>query len=120
MGKMFRWFLFFFIAGSVAILTGWALVFFFLTLINYNPDRGVQIENVPGEVNEFLDASDIREFQDLEFPVHFGLNPPNVEGTYFSNSRRIDFDKMGVSKVNDRILDSNHEITNHVMILVLL
>jgi len=87
-------FLLFLIAGLLLIFLLWG------------QDRTEPIAgNVPPEVREFLSQKDIDELKKVKFPVYFGLEPPNIEGTYYTNSTRVDYDKAEPSGINSKIVN---------------
>lgn len=62
--------------------------------------------DVPNQVREFLSQEDIDEIEDLDFSVYFGLNPPNIEGRYLSDSTRVDYDRFGIFAVGKKLTDN--------------
>lgn len=55
-----------------------------------------EIEDVPDEVNDFLDPEDIEKLEDAGMTIYTGDNPPNVEGTYDLDSLVISYDEIGM------------------------
>jgi hypothetical protein len=51
------------------------------------------IEGLPSQVSKFLTEEDINTLEDLDFPIYFGNNPPNIEGVYITDTLRIDSDE---------------------------
>jgi len=54
------------------------------------------IDDVPDDVNDFLDPEDLEAIEDAGMPVHRGDNPPNVEGSYGLDSLIITYDELGM------------------------
>ncbi|GEM_PF-3797595 len=94
----------------IVLLVG-SLLFFLLRLTGRKEDRTV-IEGLPSEVSKFLTEQDIEELQSHGFPIYFGLNPPNIEGTYFTDSTRVDFDKMNSISVDSGIRNYYRSFSN--------
>lgn len=44
------------------------------------------IEDVPSDVNEFINEDLLNELTDKGFPIHTGYDPPFVEGFYYTNA----------------------------------
>jgi len=78
--------------------------FFLISYIRDNFFRD-EIEGLPSQVSKDLTQQDIDHLEELDFPIHYGLNPPNIEGTYLSDSQRIDYDEDDLLGVNTKIMD---------------
>jgi hypothetical protein len=72
-----------------------------------NRNKHTEIEGLPSKVGEFLTQQDVDELEELDYPIHFGLNPPNIEGLYLADSQRVDYDKGGQLKINSAIADTH-------------
>ncbi len=52
-----------------------------------------EIKDIPYKVNEFLNNVDIKEYESVGMKIYTGNNPPDIEGTYKSDSLVIFYDK---------------------------
>lgn len=105
--KIFKWIVMF-----LLLLVGIAGLYFFLFRKNSE-----EIEGLPSQVSEFMTVEDLEELEELDYQVHYGLNPPNIEGVYLTNSQRIDYDKhqnaavdRKISDVHDYFFDQNEDL----------
>ncbi len=93
------------IVKSIVIISFILLVLagiFFLFFRN----RHTKIEGLPIEVSKFLTQEDIDNLEELEYPIYFGLNPPNIGGSYLANNQRIDYDKMNPRYIGSLVIDT--------------
>jgi ABC-type glycerol-3-phosphate transport system permease component len=93
----------------IFLLIGWLLFSFFQ---KNNNDKEPVVGTIPSQVQEFLSQQDIDEFKELDFPVYFGFNPPNIEGTYRTDSKKVDYDKKGIFRVGMNLLDQDNTFRN--------
>lgn len=61
------------------------------------------IKDVPDPVNEFLNNFDIKRYEDAGMKVYRGNNPPNIEGSYKSNSLTVLFDSGNIADPGDEL-----------------
>lgn len=61
---------------------------------------GDEIEDVPDDVNNFLDPEDIEKLEEAGMTIYTGDNPPNVEGTYDLDSLVISYDELGMEGIS--------------------
>jgi hypothetical protein len=59
-------------------------------------DDDGRIDDVPDDVNDFLDSSDIEKLKAAGMPIYTGDNPPNIEGSYLLNTLTIIYDEIGL------------------------
>lgn len=60
---------------------------------------------MPSQVSKYLTQEDIDSLEDLDFPIYYGSNPPTIEGTYLTDSTRVDYDDHNLLKVDTKIKD---------------
>ena len=58
-------------------------------------DDGGRIDDVPDDVNDFLDQEDIDKLKNAGLEIYTGDNPPNIEGSYLANSQITVYDDAG-------------------------
>jgi hypothetical protein len=71
-----------------------------------------EIEGLPSQVSENLTQEDIDRLEERDFPIHYGFNPPNIEGTYLTDSTRVDYDDDNLLEVNTKIMDYRRKYFN--------
>lgn len=90
------------------------LLLFSCTLISYinNNFFREEIEGVPSQISKDLTQEDLDHLEELDFPIHYGLNPPTIDGTYLFDSQRVDYDEDSLLKVNSKIKDQTDRYYN--------
>lgn len=81
------------------ICTGAISIYFFAN--KENPE----IEGLPIEISKFLTKKDLGKLEKQDYKINYGLTPPNIEGTYLTNSLVIDYDKNNSNAIGSPRLD---------------
>jgi hypothetical protein len=92
--KKLKWYIILLIICTVAIS-----IYFFAN--KENPG----IEGLPTEVSKYIKTKDLEELEEQDYKINYGLTPPNIEGTYLTNSLVIDYDKNNSNAIGSPRLD---------------
>lgn len=91
---------------AIAVISFFLGILAIIYILN-NRSKYTEIEGLPSKVGQFLTQEDLDELDELDYPIHFGLNPPNIEGVYLTDSQRVDYDKGGQLRINSAIADAH-------------